>query len=131
MAEPNTKRKEYSAPQIMLSLLLWTQSLTRVIYVLGLSLGGGLILLVSALSDASLELPGKYSLSSATSMQTDDNGLPRYHYGWCLQLSGLALMLAEVAAVLTMSGYMARFSTVEEMVKLSIKTLVANYSAWL
>jgi len=99
-----------------------------VIYVLGLSLGGGLILLVSALSDASLELPGKYSLSSATSMQMDDNGLPRYHYGWCLQLSGLALMLAEVAAVLTMSGYMARFSTVEEMVKLSIKTLVANYS---
>lgn len=49
-------------------------------------------------------------------MQTDDNGLPQYHYGWCLQLSGLALILAEVAAVLTMSGYMARFSTVEEMV---------------
>lgn len=61
-------------------------------------------------------------------MQMDDNGLPQYHYGWCLQLSGLALILAEVAAVLTMSGYMARFSTVEEMVKLSIKTLTANYS---
>ncbi|EZA62661.1 Voltage-dependent calcium channel gamma-5 subunit [Ooceraea biroi] len=86
----------------------------------GLSLGGGLILLVSALSDASLELPGKYSLSSTTGMQMDDNGLPQYHYGWCLQLSGLALMLAEVAAVLTMSGYMARFSTVEEMVKVMV-----------
>ena len=49
-------------------------------------------------------------------MQSDDNGLPQYQYGWCLQLSGLALILAEVAAVLTMSGYMARFSTVEEMV---------------
>lgn len=49
-------------------------------------------------------------------MQADDNGLPQYQYGWCLQLSGLALILAEVAAVLTMSGYMARFSTVEEMV---------------
>ncbi|XP_070148988.1 uncharacterized protein [Polyergus mexicanus] len=53
-------------------------------------------------------------------MQMDDNGLPQYHYGWCLQLSGLALMLAEVAAVLTMSGYMARFSTVEEMVRVMV-----------
>ncbi|XP_011707402.1 PREDICTED: uncharacterized protein LOC105462477 [Wasmannia auropunctata] len=86
----------------------------------GLSLGGGLIVLASALSDASLELPGKYSLPSTAGMQTDDNGLPQYHYGWCLQLSGLALMLAEVAAVLTMSGYMARFSTVEEMVRVMV-----------
>ncbi|XP_076645089.1 uncharacterized protein LOC143354710 [Halictus rubicundus] len=86
----------------------------------GLSLGGGLIVLASALSDASLELPGKYSLPSTSSMQTDDNGLPQYHYGWCLQLSGLALILAEVAAVLTMSGYMARFSTVEEMVRVMV-----------
>lgn len=68
------------------------------------------------MSDASLELPAKYSLPSTSSMQADDNGLPQYQYGWCLQLSGLALILAEVAAVLTMSGYMARFSTVEEMV---------------
>lgn len=85
--------------------------------------------MVSALSDASLELPkwqlGKYSLSSETT-QIDDNGLPQNYYGWCLQLSGLAMILAEVAAVLTMSGYMARFSTVEEMVKLSIKTPAAN-----
>ncbi|KAM0728062.1 Voltage-dependent calcium channel gamma-5 subunit [Formica fusca] len=86
----------------------------------GLSLGGGLIVLASALSDASLELPGKYSLPSTAGMQMDDNGLPQYHYGWCLQLSGLALMLAEVAAVLTMSGYMARFSTVEEMVRVMV-----------
>lgn len=86
----------------------------------GLSLGGGLIVLASALSDASLELPGKYSLPSTSGMQMDDNGLPQYHYGWCLQLSGLALMLAEVAAVLTMSGYMARFSTVEEMVRVMV-----------
>lgn len=87
----------------------------------GLSLGGGLIVLASALSDASLELPGKYSLPSTSSMQeADDNGLPQYQYGWCLQLSGLALILAEVAAVLTISGYMARFSTVEEMVRVMV-----------
>lgn len=72
------------------------------------------------MSDASLELPAKYSLPSTSSMQADDNGLPQYQYGWCLQLSGLALILAEVAAVLTMSGYMARFSTVEEMVYIYI-----------
>ncbi|XP_076234620.1 uncharacterized protein LOC143179321 [Calliopsis andreniformis] len=86
----------------------------------GLSLGGGLIVLASALSDASLELPGKYSLPSTSSMQVEENGLPQYQYGWCLQLSGLALILAEVAAVLTMSGYMARFSTVEEMVRVMV-----------
>lgn len=81
----------------------------------GLSLGGGLIVLASALSDASFESPTTYSLSS-TSGSTEDNGLPKYQYGWCLQLSGLALILAEIAALLTVSGYMARFPTVEEMV---------------
>ncbi|XP_043490805.1 uncharacterized protein LOC122516770 isoform X1 [Polistes fuscatus] len=86
----------------------------------GLLLGGGLIVLASALSDASLELPRKYSLPSTTNMQTDDNGLPHYHYGWCLQLSGLALILAKVAALLTMSGYMARFPTVEDMVRVMV-----------
>lgn len=86
--------------------------------VTGILLGGGLIVLASALSDASLELPRKYSLPSTANMQTDDNGLPQYHYGWCLQLSGLALILAKVAALLTMSGYMARFPTVEDMVNI-------------
>ncbi|XP_015588497.1 uncharacterized protein LOC107264599 isoform X3 [Cephus cinctus] len=86
----------------------------------GLSLGGGLIVLASALSDASLELPRKYSLSSGIGVQPDDNGLPQYQYGWCLQLSGLALILAEVAALLTVSGYMARFPTVEDMVRVMV-----------
>ncbi|KAL2733894.1 hypothetical protein V1478_003592 [Vespula squamosa] len=85
-----------------------------------LLLGGGLIVLASALSDASLELPRKYSLPSTANMQTDDNGLPQYHYGWCLQLSGLALILAKVAALLTISGYMARFPTVEDMVRVMV-----------
>ncbi|XP_033213869.1 uncharacterized protein LOC117170931 [Belonocnema kinseyi] len=84
-----------------------------------LSLGGGLIVLASALSDASLELPRKYSFSNIGS-QADDNGLPQYQYGWCLQLSGLALILAEVAALLTVSGYMARFPTVEDMVRVMV-----------
>ena len=87
-------------------------------FVLGLSLGGGLIVLASALSDASLELPRKYSFSNSGG-QTDDNSLPQYQYGWCLQLSGLALILAEVAALLTVSGYMARFPTVEDMVNIA------------
>ncbi|XP_014295451.1 uncharacterized protein LOC103571396 isoform X1 [Microplitis demolitor] len=85
----------------------------------GLSLGGGLIVLASALSDASFESPTTYSLSS-TSGSTEDNGLPKYQYGWCLQLSGLALILAEIAALLTVSGYMARFPTVEEMVQVMV-----------
>ncbi|XP_066584330.1 uncharacterized protein [Prorops nasuta] len=88
----------------------------------GLSLGGGLIVLASALSDASLELPRRYSLSSGTmdGLQAEENGLPQYYYGWCLQLSGLALILAEVAALLTVSGYMARFPTVEDMVRVMV-----------
>ncbi|XP_051169480.1 uncharacterized protein LOC127286899 [Leptopilina boulardi] len=85
----------------------------------GLSLGGGLIVLASALSDASLELPRKYTFSTSRS-HSDDNGLPQYQYGWCLQLSGLALILAELAALLTVSGYMARFPTVEDMVRVMV-----------
>lgn len=48
----------------------------------------------------------------------DENGLPRYRYGWCFHLSGLALILAEVAALFTVTGYIARFPTVEDMVRL-------------
>ncbi|XP_034933915.1 uncharacterized protein [Chelonus insularis] len=84
----------------------------------GLALGGGLIVLASALSDASFESP-RYSFSSITTSD-EDNGLPQYQYGWCLQLSGLALILAEIAALLTVSGYMARFPTVEEMVQVMV-----------
>ncbi|KAF3421523.1 hypothetical protein E2986_13014 [Frieseomelitta varia] len=109
-----TRHPVYTRIISLTGIILKMISLTGI--TLRLSLGGGLIVLASALSDASLELPGKYSLPSTSSMQSDDNGLPQYQYGWCLQLSGLALILAEVAAVLTMSGYMARFSTVEEMV---------------
>ncbi|XP_063980726.1 uncharacterized protein LOC135164381 [Diachasmimorpha longicaudata] len=85
----------------------------------GLSMGCGLIVLASALSDASYESPKRYSLSS-TSSNSEDSGLPQYHYGWCLQLSGLALILAEIAALLTVSGYMARFPTVEDMVRVMV-----------
>ncbi|XP_043281994.1 uncharacterized protein [Venturia canescens] len=86
----------------------------------GLSLGGGLIVLASALSDASFESPKRFNLASSSSLQPDDDGLPQYQYGWCLQLSGLALILAEIAALLTVSGYMARFPTVEDMVRVMV-----------
>ncbi|XP_048510507.1 uncharacterized protein LOC105693565 [Athalia rosae] len=86
----------------------------------GLSLGGGLFVLASALSDASLELPRKYIFPSTFRIPSDEKGLPQYQYGWCLQLSGLALILAEVAALLTVSGYMARFPTVEDMVRVMV-----------
>lgn len=97
---------------------------TEIFKIPGLSLGGGLFVLASALSDASLELPKKYILPPGSGIQSEENGLPQYQYGWCLQLSGLALILAEVAALLTVSGYMARFPTVEEMVG-NLKT--SNY----
>ncbi|XP_024937627.1 uncharacterized protein LOC107264599 isoform X2 [Cephus cinctus] len=107
-----------SAPfQVVAMALILAGTVSALI---GLSLGGGLIVLASALSDASLELPRKYSLSSGIGVQPDDNGLPQYQYGWCLQLSGLALILAEVAALLTVSGYMARFPTVEDMVRVMV-----------
>lgn len=77
--------------------------------------------MASALSDASLEVPHKYDILPLNINQaSEDNGLPQYKYGWCLQLSGLALILAKIAAVLTVSGYMARFPTVEDMVLLII-----------
>lgn len=75
-------------------------------------MGGGLITLVSALSEIYTPPPNSYSSTS----KSEETPLPRYWYGWCLQLSGLALILSEIAAVLTISGYMARFPTVEDMV---------------
>ncbi|XP_011497756.1 PREDICTED: uncharacterized protein LOC105362104 [Ceratosolen solmsi marchali] len=84
----------------------------------GLSLGGGLIVLASALSEASWDLPQKFSFASSN--KSANTSLPQYQYGWCLQLSGLALILSEVAALLTISGYMARFPTVEDMVRVMV-----------
>ncbi|XP_031787556.1 uncharacterized protein LOC100678312 isoform X2 [Nasonia vitripennis] len=87
----------------------------------GLSLGGGLIVLASALSEASWDIPQKYSYTTTSSSgKTESTGLPQYQYGWCLQLSGLALILSELAALLTISGYMARFPTVEDMVRVMV-----------
>ena len=60
----------------------------------------------------------------------EEKGLPQYQYGWCLQLSGLALILAEVAALLTVSGYMARFPTVEDMVRFFPVKLVKLFSSF-
>ncbi|XP_058797694.1 uncharacterized protein LOC131667935 [Phymastichus coffea] len=82
----------------------------------GLSLGGGLIVLASLLSDATWDIPQTYSSFD----KSEDTGLPHWHYGWCLQLSGLALILSELAALLTISGYMARFPTVEDMVRVMV-----------
>lgn len=62
-----------------------------------------------------------------SSLNSEDNALPQYKYGWCLQLSGLALILAEIAALFTVSGYMARFSTVEDMVCTNTINMKKNY----
>lgn len=85
--------------------------------IVGLSLGGGLIVLASALSEASWDWPQTPSYSATSKPGSLGAGLPQYQYGWCLQLSGLALILSEIAALLTISGYMARFPTVEDMVR--------------
>ncbi|XP_023245833.1 uncharacterized protein LOC106645364 [Copidosoma floridanum] len=76
----------------------------------GLSLAFGLITLVSDMSEI-LWLTPVYVFTSGNST------LPQYQYGWCLQLSALAFILAKLAAILTVSGYMARFPTVEDMVR--------------
>ncbi|XP_023316269.1 uncharacterized protein LOC106658517 [Trichogramma pretiosum] len=92
----------------------------------GLSLGGGLITLASSLSEATWDIPQKSSSSStlpsssSSNNKSENTSLPHYQYGWCLQLSGLALILSEVAALLTISGYMARFPTVEDMVRVMV-----------
>lgn len=73
---------------------------------LGLALASGLVVFVSVLSDAYTDHPRHSQLQPF-----------HYRYGWSFFTAGAAFVLAEVAALLSMTAYLQRFPSVEDMVR--------------
>lgn len=80
----------------------------------GLSLGGGLVIFASVLSDAYLDRPRRQA-----SVTTYNNSFD-YRYGWSFFAAGAAFMMAELAALLSMTAYLRRFPTAEDMVRVMV-----------
>lgn len=95
----------------------------RVNFFAGLSLGSGLVVFATVLSETFVEATaGKRTL-------TIDNGAVPvpvaqvaiaptfdYRYGWSFFAAVAAFIMAEVAALLSITAYLRRFPTVEDMV---------------
>lgn len=80
----------------------------------GLLLGTGLMVFASVLSEIYLEVTqyGKESI----------NGGPKYDYkyGWCFFIAIMAFILTKLAAVCSLTGYLNRFASIDEMVRLMV-----------
>ncbi|XP_050500680.1 uncharacterized protein LOC114335505 [Diabrotica virgifera virgifera] len=76
----------------------------------GLSLGTGLVIFVSSLSETLLEI-------SQYHKEPPSGPVYGYRYGWCFFTAGVAFIMTNMAAVFSISGYLNRFSTVDEMVR--------------
>jgi hypothetical protein len=83
----------------------------------GLSLGGGLVIFASVLSDAYLDRPRR---QASISTYNNSSNLFDYRYGWSFFAAGAAFIMAEVAALLSISAYLRRFPTVEDMVRVMV-----------
>nr|XP_022909378.1 uncharacterized protein LOC111420594 [Onthophagus taurus] len=46
--------------------------------------------------------------------------LYEYYYGWCFFTAGAAFIMTKMAAVFSLSGYLNRFSSVDEMVRIMV-----------
>ncbi|PSN55556.1 hypothetical protein C0J52_12131 [Blattella germanica] len=87
--------------------------------VAGLSLGGGLVIFASVLSDAYMDRPRRQTVTSFSSGSNMSNPFD-YRYGWSFFAAGAAFIMAEVAALLSMTAYLRRFPTVEDMVRVMV-----------
>ncbi|KAG5875649.1 Voltage-dependent calcium channel gamma-5 subunit, partial [Gonioctena quinquepunctata] len=76
----------------------------------GLSLGTGLVIFASCLSETLMEIL-QYHKEPPTGPLYD------YHYGWCFFTAGVAFIMTNMAALFSISGYLNRFSSVDEMVR--------------
>ncbi|RZF45713.1 hypothetical protein LSTR_LSTR005008 [Laodelphax striatellus] len=73
----------------------------------GLSLASGLVVFASVLSDAYMDRPRRSQLQQ----------LFDYRYGWSFFAAGAAFIMAEFAALISITAYLRRFPTVEDMVR--------------
>ncbi|XP_017782540.1 PREDICTED: uncharacterized protein LOC108566916 [Nicrophorus vespilloides] len=83
-------------------------------FILGaLLLGAGLVLFASALSETLLEAT-QYHKESLAGPSYD------YRYGWCFFTAGAAFVMTKMAAVFSLTGYLNRFPSVDEMVRVMV-----------
>lgn len=75
-----------------------------------LLLGTGLVVFASALSETLLE-------TTQYRKEPPSGPIYDYRYGWCFFTAGAAFIMTKMAAVFSLSGYLNRFSSVDEMVK--------------
>lgn len=91
----------------VLGVLLPYTIIAVICIIAGLTLASGLVVFVSVLSDAYQDRPRRAGGSSPF----------HYQYGWSFVTAGAAFVLAEGAALLSMTSYLKRFATVEDMVR--------------
>ncbi|KAK6624200.1 hypothetical protein RUM44_011058 [Polyplax serrata] len=80
-----------------------------------LTLGGGLLIFASVLSDAYIERPRRSHAIGEPFEKVSSSSLFDYKYGWSFFAAGAAFFMSELAAVLSISAYVRRFPTMEEM----------------
>lgn len=80
-----------------------------------LLLGAGLMAFASVLSETVTEAT-QYHRESPTGPTYD------YRYGWCFFTAGAAFIMSKMAAVFSLSGYLNRFASVDEMVSTQTRT---------
>lgn len=73
-------------------------------------MGTGLVVFASALSETLLETTQYHK-------DTPSGPLYDYRYGWCFFVTGAAFIFTKMAALFSLSGYLNRFSSVDEMVR--------------
>lgn len=87
-------------------------------------MGTGLVVFASALSETLLEITQYHKEPAAGPVYN-------YRYGWCFFTAGAAFIMTKMAAVFSLSGYLNRFSSVDEMVRSTcadFKNFKMNYS---
>ncbi|CAG9819373.1 unnamed protein product [Phaedon cochleariae] len=79
----------------------------------GLSLGTGLVIFASSLSETVLEITQYHR-------EPPFGPLYDYRYGWCFFAAGGAFIMTNMAALFSISGYLNRFASVDEMVRRTV-----------
>ncbi len=69
------------------------------------------MIFVSSLSETLMEI-AKYRREPLTGPEYT------YKYGWCFFASVIAMIMAKMAAVFSLSGYLNQFPSVDEMVRI-------------
>lgn len=69
----------------------------------------------SVLSDVYFDRPRRANMFLGTSQSTFD-----YRYGWSFFAAGAAFILAEIAALISITAYLRRFPSVEDMVRVMV-----------